>query len=712
MGGAGGLVTDDPTTPGGAAPAGQFQFVYAVATDGTVRVADVLSKRFECDTEIDPRSLTGVMATPANLAYLSCIPIGAPIPGTSTVPPRRAGVKGPGIQLIGAAKPIAVAIAHPAPDTPPSMGPRNWIGYFAVITSSVGLVYVANIDDDNYPDAFDPTKPLSTWLPLALPHQLRDSLLDRSTVSEQGSNLICDRAGNVDPDSSDPTTLTDGPHLWPISGQLVPIASSPAALDSTKEFELPSIHQVLCSGADKTEPVSQLGFSAPVADRLAAFPDLRALRDDETWLLTWEGPLSNDGTNQFIDGPITRIGQVIVDGTGMRVVEDTHPFCQIGAEPFDEVILRGCDQNVPGECGIGNTCYVDPASPSGVGSCLPSDQVDALSPACHEFLISQRRYAATTTKSGELRIIPRRHVLRTTPVTGCTSSDQCTSLEAVDLGLPDANLAKPEPHSWSCEADPSRPGPNQCVMTCQTDLDCGNGTKAQRSLSGAVCDAGRCVEGVVPPLQCVTTLQRYEVHASRAFVVIGNHSGYIHPIIADANGNCVKDPNASPYQIGRIPLTAPDCSTGANPCSTTVTQAEIDPDYADLKSCQRAADSTKLVTRQAPAIRFSNPMMTFEMVDPTYPGDLACLGDRMGNLMGVPIVFPGFAMQFRIVSGFRPYVLELPVVTSYPIKPLIGPLESIWIADEGDYLSPTSISTRGRVFRVESLNPVVINILQ
>ena len=51
-----------------------------------------------------------------------------------------------------------------------------------------------------------------------------------------------------------------------------------------------------------------------------------------------------------------------------------------------------------------------------------------------------------------------------------------------------------------------------------------------------------------------TRPQRYELRAGEAFTVIGTRSGYIHPIIADAGGNCVEEPNANPFQVGRIPL--------------------------------------------------------------------------------------------------------------------------------------------------------------
>ncbi|HTJ46493.1 MAG TPA: hypothetical protein VL463_30515 [Kofleriaceae bacterium] len=729
MGGTAGDIEDDFTLSdaNGGPLGGQFQFVYAVATDGTVRVADTINVKHECDTQIDPRTLTGFTANPGDIAYLSCIP--------DNDKPRRAGAKGPGIQLVGDARPTAVTIVHAVPTS--LMTPANpsaFMGYFATITATNGGVFVVNVDDDNYADVYDPTQPLSTWLPLVLPHQLRDRIKNRDTKAEEvipeGDHSttvpvcnVSESVGGAGPDVTSLDSLTDGPHLWPIAGQEVAVALGNAAIDLSRRQELPTIRQVLCTGMDATKPVSELAFAAPLANRLASFPDLRAMHVDEQWILAWEGPLSNDSSTEHIDGQVDRIGQVIVDGTGMRVVEGGKPFCEMGVEPFDEVILKGCDPNAGGVCGYGNTCFVHPDSPTGVGSCMPANDVGVLSDPCREFLISQRHYAATTATSGELRLIPRRHVLHSTPITGCASADQCTTLEQHERQLndePPANgAALPDPssephHAWACEADPSRPGPNQCIMQCTKDEDCGDLDDAGKSVaSGAVCDAGRCVEGVIPPLQCVETLQRYEVHASQAFVMIGSRSGYLHPIIADANGTCVKDPNASPTLVGRIPLTAPACTTGANPCSLTIDQTETEPAYAPTtdKPCELADPPSQIVTRQAPAIRFSNPTMTFELVDPIYPGDQTCVGDRKGGLIDVPTVFPGYAMSVRIVSGFQSYALPL-AGAAYPINVVRGPQESIWVEDEGDFLSTTSVSTRGRVYRVEATLPGTINTLQ
>ncbi|HTL33423.1 MAG TPA: hypothetical protein VL326_09870, partial [Kofleriaceae bacterium] len=58
--------------------------------------------------------------------------------------------------------------------------------------------------------------------------------------------------------------------------------------------------------------------------------------------------------------------------------------------------------------------------------------------------------------------------------------------------------------------------------------------------------------------------------------------------------------------------------------------------------------------------------------------------------------------------------LALPIQPSLPIKVLRGPLQSVWVVDEGDFLSTsvTTPSTRGKVYRVESGSIGTVNTLQ
>ena len=90
---------------------------------------------------------------------------------------------------------------------------------------------------------------------------------------------------------------------------------------------------------------------------------------------------------------------------------------------------------------------------------------------------------------------------------------------------------------------------------------------------------GYCVEGILPPLECVQWVQRYQVRAGDAFALVGEDTGFLHNRIVDADtGECVDRPEPSPFNVGRVPLRAPECTddpaTGPNPCSTVVSHVE------------------------------------------------------------------------------------------------------------------------------------------
>jgi hypothetical protein len=364
------------------------------------------------------------------------------------------------------------------------------------------------------------------------------------------------------------------------------------------------------------------------------------------------------------------------------------------------------------------------------------DEAERLAEACRPFLTSLRRYTVGRTRSGELMLMPRKRVLRTTPITGCVDDAQCQSLATYAASNPSSanpidDRTAADPRTWACQVDADRrPAPDasnmplkRCLLTCDADVDCATGT---------VCTAnpdsprmGYCMEGVTPPQSCVNAPQRYELRAGEAFAVVGSRHGFQHPIIADANGACVRDPAANPMLVGRIPLRAPPCDptadprTGlrtdgtydANPCQLTVDETEYQLNYVP-GTCTLANPDESIVTRPATALRLRNDALTLTLVDPTYQGDLRCHGDRGGMLQDVPLVAPGYQLAFRQGAGFAPKVIS-GITPSFPIKVTRGPGQSIWVIDEGDFLSTsvTQPSTRGKVYRIESRALGVVNLL-
>ncbi|MGE0550119.1 MAG: hypothetical protein AB7O24_20055 [Kofleriaceae bacterium] len=706
MGGDIGVINDD------SAVGGQFQFAYGIATDDTIRVAEILTLSRECDTQVDPR----LIHDNTNVNELSCFPVGEP-----TTPARRPGAIGPGIQLSADAIPTSIEIFK-AKELEPDVrepGPGKLIGYYGIITASNSATYVLNVDDDSYPDLEDPADPLKVDMPFAIANQLRDSVRDRNLTNAATGEVLCDDFG------PEPEERRGGPRITDFPARVVPTGT----VAPEKAFELPMLRQVECVGADQTRPVPELGFGAPVATRELVFPDIRGVRD-EVITFTWQGSLSVDGPDADIDGPAVRLAQLFVDAAGMRMVDQARPFCEAGVEPYDVVQLRGCNPTLGDiDCPLGYTCYVHPDSQVvGLGACMLENEADRLANACKDFLTSQRRYTVGKSESGTLTLLPRKHVLNTTPIDGCMSDMQCQDLANYAARLassanPESDATPADPRVWACRTDADRapltaPGQTnmRCVETC---------SETQACSAGYVCREGTCMEGVTPPQACVNAPQRFEVRAGEAFTVVGSRSGYVHPMIADPSGACIRNPAASPYTVGRIPLSPPPCDPTAdlrsgklpgggyepNPCSVTIDQTEVQPSYV-ADTCTFADPITKLVTRQAPAIRFRNHGILMHMVDPFYPGDAKCIGDRAGTLSKVPTVVPGYQFVMDVTSGLQSLLLS--IGPTFPVKVVRGPTQSIWVIDAGDFLSTsvTTPSTRGRVYRIEAQGLAQINILE
>lgn len=678
-----------------------FTFAYVVATDGSIRVVDV-DGLVECDTQVDPRYLRGI----SNIELLACMPVGDP-----ATPPRRAGARGPGIRLPSDAIPLDLEIVEvDSEETASSPTPIILDGTFGFVTSSDGNTFVINIDDNIYPDFEIPEDPTRVWMTLALPHQLRDFLTDRDYVQINSCVNL-----NTETFELPPRLVGDVGTGYGFDPKV----------SQDKDHLLPTLRRVECVVEDTSgsEPVvterasvSELGLAAPIAVRDLAYPDLRMV-NNEDWFVSWEGSLSLDAPNVAIDGRPVRAGVMDNNQGVVTVTEAGAPFCGLGVEEYDILQIVGCDPSRGDEqCGIGETCYVHPATPSSVstGMCMPTDQVDALAGPCRDVLVTNRRYTIHEARAGQLVLGERARVLRTTPVDGCTSDDECSLLAdqesrigigahpvEIDNGIAVVTDSSAD-YSWSCQPDDSRkPGPSRCVMTCQSAGDCE---------PGSTCSGGICVEGKLPPDVCTQAVQRYQLRAGEAFAVVGSVSGYIHNRTADpSTGECIVDPDAAPTAMGRIPLDAPACSgDGAtdlvpNPCLTMVsTYDEVTPFEARGSGCVAQAEAG--LAREQEAIRFSNPVFTIHLVNLSTTGDEACNGDGQGTLPPNSPLFEDFGFGFTVVGGFIPhFVAARSYRAEFPIRIRRGPSGLLWIMDQGDDRDPTQL-TRGRVLTIDPGN--------
>jgi hypothetical protein len=772
--GMGGTAADPFPTVDKGSPGGLGQYVYAVASDATVRVVDVLGTNNggtanECDTQIDPRAIE---ANPSVVTeqLLQCIPVGFTPTGAPTPLPRRRIARSAGIQLPGRAIPNSVAIVRPPSKyddnkalTRPATAPAALVGTFAVITSTSGPTYIANVDDDNNPsgtDTFDPMNPQLSEPSLTMAHQLRDGVSARDTGALTTTSTT-DAAGT--------TTSTSVPACTDLGSTLLggprataePVTNPGAGVVTSKLGDLPSFRQVTCVAGDAPAgiAVSELMLAAPPTTRALVFPDLKSLPLDENWTATWEGVLSLDSANTttttVLNGPTVREGNFITTNTdGARVIDTSNPFCSMGVEPYDIVQFLGCNPaNANLDCPNGYKCYVHADTQVQIegiaeGSCMLDSEADRLATACRDYLISLRRYTVASATTGELKIMPRLHELDATPVDGCTDDMQCQALADAEVQVRldqfDATNDK-DPHTWSCMLDPRRapvagdPTKKRCVQTCTVGAD---GDRDEGCDVGSLCigdtvgGPGTCMEGVIPPQACMNASQRFEVRGHEAFIVVGDRTGYEHPIIA-ATGKpgdaCVVDPKADPRARSRIPLSAPACTatnlvtgedaTGkleANPCSTTTDTTDTELTYNGT-TCD--ATSTLVKRMNVPAIRLRKNGMTLTMVDPVYPGDAKCPQDR-GGAPGLtrgtmfPLTFPGLNITFHITDGYDPLTVSNAGAALYnavlPVKVVAGPDGSIWVIDDGDFLSQTidQSSTLGSVFRIESVDLAIVNLLQ
>ena len=328
----------------------------------------------------------------------------------------------------------------------------------------------------------------------------------------------------------------------------------------------------------------------PTLVRDLAFPDLRGLRD-ETWALTWEGSLSADRGrpgDRWPGGPRQP------DRGRRRGDADRRSVARRSAMPasstFDVVQLRGCDPSIgDAECPLGYTCYVHPNSQvAGLGACMLDDEADRLADACKDFLISQRRYTVGRSASGELELLPRKHVLRTTPVDGCVDDAQCEvladyALELASSSHPVDDTTAADPRTYRVRGGPGaraprRAGPDRQALRRGVHgrrRECTTGRVCRRRLLHGGRHAPAGVRERAAALRAARRARR-SPPSGRGRATSTRRSSTPRP------ARCVRDPNAHPFEVGRIALTPPACDPTADPRTGRLPDGTFEPNPCAL----------------------------------------------------------------------------------------------------------------------------------
>jgi hypothetical protein len=655
---------------------GDYNFLYAVADDEAIHVADVTTGRTpsECDAQIDRHFMHSI----TNASRLACFRLGDP-----QNPPRRPEANGPGIRLPNGVLPIDVQFTQVFGTAQATPDPNSLRGDFAVATAlgpttspPRGVAYWINVNDTDYPDFQHGISLGDPDIALGVPHSVRDHVPFRWIPS---TSCVEDNY----PDN-------DGPYrLESTFPRALDITAATNANGKPGDEFTPNLHRVaaekfvatsatnerdVCAGADV--PVYELSQIAPRALRSALWGDVTLTSLTEQFTITWEGPLApEDFHSRKSGGRVTAVGgdRLAIDAAGANL-------CTLGPKPHDMVRLLGCTGN--GDCAFDETCYVHPAAPIGVsGMCVPTDRVVEFSADCQALLTTVRRYSIVDVNDDHVTLAARPRTLPETPIDGCTDADQCMAIQDKVLSIREAAAQPPVTltrHQFTCGTDEFMGGPPRCIETCDSQHACE---------PGATCEAstGRCVLGPIPQEKCVAPLQRYELRAGDAFTVVSSVAGYRQPGVQDpTTRECIADPTKSPLLVARFGRNEPLCTdTGVtaltpNPCTLpppvlhtnssddkcpTLTSGFGEPIVIDGKLCYR---DTRVV-------RIRMPGMSFDVADVSLPLE------GFPDVRYSPIQF-GFAFQIEIAGGGFPFI-ETAVQADLPSRVRVGLNGEPWVID-------------------------------
>lgn len=544
------------------------EFLYAITTDGGIRVIDVERRQAElggrereCDVNVDPGwvARAGALVRADQPCFL--------VPETPDEPrwPRRVGTKGPGIEI----PPISAAPNAPPPfvrdvafanveaaevvvsSTFSPFNPDVLNGGFAFVLTSNGSVLTVNLGQ--LPEAYQaPTLPGGLLRDYENTPPLTHSFRNAAIVK------LTDAVGRA----LGPPRLSTQPATTFPTDVAFPVRNLPR-LDLAPRLER------LVTNDPAFNPAVELPGSSSLVATWVYFPSPEVV-DPQVYNLAWQGALP---FSRRSSATVTALPTDLpASGDPIATVEDPGADnCRAGARPGDLFELLGCGGDL--DCSPDGSSLCIRAEAAAEGICLPRSEVETLRTRCAPFFGSRRRYAISAVDKTHLTLASLPDEVVRPALRQCTTDADCGSSGS---GSP-----------WRC-VSLNEGEPRRCLMPCEP--------RPSACRTGFVCAPWRvnaagtgldnlCVEAPPPDPACIPPHTVYRLAAGRSYVLSGNYTPVTPQLVARADGRCAPNPELDPRRQTRLALDAPLCanlpatlqtqdilvrsdaqSVGANPC--------------------------------------------------------------------------------------------------------------------------------------------------
>ncbi len=481
------------------------KFLYAFATDGSVRVIDLNrtpgGHERECDVNVDPAALFGAIDAP-------CVPV-------AEKHPRRLMADGPGMRIpvtvgVDVAPPAPVDIAFAQLNVPSSTGTTQAIATGFLMSSNGQLYHVAV---EGYASSVEPATP---------PHNFR-----RLPPGQPGSSAGGFPSNSLEPDRQ-------------FTPNKVPF---PTRVAFASRLDGPRLESFMTESRNTPTWV--------------AFPRIYEGTPEDFGLI-WEGDLPNTLRTTARIEPVAG---------GNALLDPGANFCRWGVQPGDVLTLIGCDQDADCDRDHRGLEVCLRASPGAQGVCLPRSFVadEERLRVCRAELSSRRRYEVRDVFRSRLTFAPKLDEVPQPRLYPCQNDLVCQPDQSHQRGALPGDLGfqclkragEGTPRCLKACGTRAADGSWQTNdRLCRAGYVCADlGDTALGPL---------CVEAPAPRPECTPTEIPYRVQVGQGYLLSSNAVPFLGSQLEEAStdpwgGHCVPDPNQNPLFGQRIPLSAPHC---------------------------------------------------------------------------------------------------------------------------------------------------------